>query len=208
MHISYAVKAIRLLLLLAGLITYLPAHAKPFSSLSMPVKDAPAVVEFFSFYCSACLHFSGPDGALAQIEQRLTPADKVVKYHVSAMGMQGEALTEAWSVALVAGVAELVEGPLFSAVLRDRTGNQTDKIRLIFNEAGVDPDEYSRWQKSLAVRGLVTYQNSLAEDLRITATPSILVRGRYLINNHALRTESAEAYAESFANLVEELISK
>lgn len=92
-----------------------------YPKLANPVKEAPPVVEFFSFYCPACSSFYSPYQVSKNIEAMLPEGVKVEKYHASFMGVMGKQLTKAWSIAKVLGVEDKVEGALFDAVLKQRS---------------------------------------------------------------------------------------
>lgn len=92
------------------------AEGQQYSRMGRPVKEAPMVVEFFSFYCPPCMAFSREYKVSEAINQVLPEGTKVEKYHVGAMGSLGQNLTTAWSVAMALGVTDKVEHPLFIAV--------------------------------------------------------------------------------------------
>lgn len=106
-----------------------PVEGKDFTVLKTPVEDAPAVVEFFSFYCPPCAVFSSRFFVSQALDKVLPSGEKVVKYHVSTMGPMGQELTEAWSIAKVLGVEDKVELPQFVAVQINRSIKTEASIR-------------------------------------------------------------------------------
>lgn len=185
-----------------------PVEGKNYSVLKTPVKDAPAVVEFFSFYCPPCAAFSGRYFVSQAVEKILPPGEKVVKYHVSSMGPMGKELTEAWSVAQVLGVEDKVELPLFVATQINRSITTEASIRQVFIEAGVSERDYDAAKNSMAVRALTVKQLEAAKAYGVTGTPSFFVKGKYLVNNGGIQPSTEQDYGKAFAEVVSALLKQ
>lgn len=185
-----------------------PVEGKDYTVLKVPVKDAPAVVEFFSFYCPPCAAFSSRFQVSQAVDKILSPGEKVEKYHVSTMGPMGKELTEAWSVAKVLGVEDKVELPLFVAVQINRSIKTEASIREVFIEAGVSARDYDAAKNSMAVRALTAKQLELAKTYGVTGTPSFFVKGKYLVNNGGIQPSSEQDYGKSFADVVSALLKQ
>ncbi|EEY9726719.1 thioredoxin domain-containing protein [Escherichia coli] len=185
-----------------------PVEGKDYTVIKTPVKDAPSVVEFFSFYCPPCAAFSGRYQVSKAVENILPPGEKVVKYHVDTMGPFGMELTEAWSVATVLGVEDKVELPLFVAVQINRSIRTEASIRQVFIEAGVSARDYDAARDSLAVRALTVRQQEAVKAYDVMGTPSFFVNGKYRVNNGAIRPSGAQDYGQSFADMVSALLKQ
>ncbi|MDE9782917.1 DsbA family protein [Escherichia marmotae] len=183
-------------------------EGKDYSVLKTPVADAPAVVEFFSFYCPPCAAFSSRFFVSQAVDKILPSGEKVVKYHVSSMGLMGPELTEAWSVAKVLGVEDKVELPLFVAVQINRSIKTEASIREVFINAGISARDYDAAKNSMAVRALTAKQQEAARAYGVTGTPSFFVKGRYLVNNGAIKPSSEQDYGKSFAEVVSALLKQ
>ena len=181
-------------------------EGKQYTKLTIPVKEAPSVVEFFSFYCPACSSFYNPYQVSKNIEAKLPEGEKVEKYHASFMGPMGKQLTEAWSIAKALGVEDKVEGPLFDAVLKQRSVNSEDDIKAVFVQAGVDASEFDAARNSFMVKTLTTRQEKAAEEFGLTGTPSFYVNGKYQIKNNGIKDASTEGYGKEFAEIVRQLM--
>lgn len=179
-----------------------------YSVLDKPVADAPAVVEFFSFYCAPCATFSGRYQVSTALERIMPAGEKVVKYHVSTMGPFGMELTEAWSVAMVLGVEDKVELPLFVAVQINKSIKTEANIRQVFIEAGVPARDYDAAKNSLAVRALTARQQKGVKAYSVTEIPSFFVNGKYWVNNGAIRPSGGQDYGKSFADVVSTLLQQ
>ncbi|HBE6203153.1 TPA: DsbA family protein [Escherichia coli] len=185
-----------------------PVEGRGYSVVETPVADAPAVVEFFSFYCPPCAAFSGRYFVSQAVEKILPPGEKVVKYHVSTMGPMGQELTEAWSVAKVLGVEDKVELPLFVATQVKRSIKTEASIRQVFIDAGVSGRDYDAAKNSMAVRALTVKQQEAARAYGVTGTPSFYVKGKYLVNNGAVQPSGDQDYGKAFAGVVSALLKK
>lgn len=185
-----------------------PAEGKDYTTLKAPVADAPAVVEFFSFYCPPCAAFNNRFHVSQAVDEILPPGEKVVKYHVSSMGPMGQELTEAWSVAKVLGVEDRVELPLFVAVQINRSIRTEGSIRQVFIDAGISARDYDAAKNSMAVRALTAKQQEAARAYGVTGTPSFFVKGKYLVNNGAIKPSSEQDYGKSFADVVNALLKQ
>ena len=194
--------------LLTSLLLCAGASAKQYSTLSQPVADAPVVVEFFSFYCGPCYAFNEQYRAVEAINQALPTGAAVTRYHVSAMGKLGPELSEAWAVATIKGVTDHIGPLLFTAVQRDRTINSPDDIKAVFSKAGISPGEYENTRHSVMVRALVDRQEAAVSTFGVSGTPSVYVKGRYLIDNGGVKATTPEGYAAAYASLVSALVSK
>lgn len=181
-------------------------EGKAYTVLEAPIKDAPAVVEFFSFYCPPCAAFSGRYFVSQAVNRILPSGTKVVKYHISAMGPMGQELTEAWSVAQVLGVEDKVELPLFVATQSNQSIKTKASIRQVFIEAGVSVRDYDAAKNSMAVRALTAKQQEAAKAFDVRGTPSFFVKGKYLVNNSAIRPLTEQGYGKSFADMVSMLL--
>lgn len=185
-----------------------PVEGKDYTVLKAPVVNTPTVVEFFSFYCPPCATFSTRFFVSQAVNKILPTGEKVEKYHVSSTGPMGLELTEAWSVAKVLGVEDKVELPLFVAVQINRSIKTENSIRQVFIDAGISARDYDTAKNSMAVRSLTSRQRELEKAYGITVTPSFFVKGKYLINNDAVRPSGERSYGESFADMVNALLNQ
>lgn len=188
--------------------TTLPVEGEQYIQIAHQIPDAPAVVEFFSFYCPPCYAFSERYG-VSEAVNRILPADaQVVKYHVSSMGKLGEELTEAWSVARVLGVESQVEIPLFKAVQKEGQIQNKADIRRVFLDSGVPAEQFDSAMNSMVVRAMTASQIKYSKDFDVSATPSFFVKGKYLVRNNGIIATTEEEYGTDFATVVSFLLQK
>lgn len=132
-----------------------------------------------------------------------------VKYHVSSMGSLGNELTEAWAVAMVLGIEDKIEKPLFDGIQKNHSVTNAKDIEYIFNMAGVSTESYENVKNTLPVKSLIYKQNEAAKELRVNSTPSVYVSGKYFINNGGVGISvgnSVENYTARFSSLVNYLL--
>ncbi|HBE6106725.1 TPA: DsbA family protein [Escherichia coli] len=181
-------------------------EGKEYTVLKVPVANAPMVVEFFSFYCPPCAMFNSRFFVSQAVDNILPHGEKVEKYHISVMGPMGLELTEAWSVAKVLGVEDKVELPLFVATQINRSIKTESSIRQVFIDAGISAKDYDAAKDSMAVRVLVAKQQNAAKAYGVTGAPSFFVKGKYLVNNDAIKSSSEQDYGKLFAGVVNALL--
>lgn len=182
-------------------------EGRDYTVLKTPVKNAPVVVEFFSFYCPPCAAFNNRYFVSQAVEKILPAGKKLEKYHVGTMGPMGKELTDAWSVAKVLGVEDRVELPLFIATQINRSIKTENSIRQVFIEAGISGHDFDAAKNSIAVRALTARQLEAVKTFGVTGTPSFYVNGKYLIHNGAIHPTSEQDYGKSFADVVRTLLN-
>ena len=200
------ITAVLLMLLLPAASAADYREGEQYTRLDKPVASAPAVVEFFSFYCGPCYQFADTYHVGSTVSQALPAGSKLTKYHVGLMGKLGNELTEAWSVAMVLGIEDKIEGPLFDELQKKRAINSVEDIQRVFSAAGVDAAAYENARHSLLVKGMIAKQNEAVKALDVRATPSFYVSGKYKIDNAGMSSQSIDGYAQEYAAVVRYLL--
>ncbi|MNG97976.1 Thiol:disulfide interchange protein DsbA precursor [compost metagenome] len=201
------IAAVLLMLLLPAATAADYREGEQYTRLDKPVASAPAVVEFFSFYCGPCYQFAEIYHVGSTVSQALPAGTKLTKYHVGLMGKLGNELTEAWSVAMVMGIEDKIEAMLFDELQKKRAINSEADIRRVFAAAGVDDAAYENARHSLLVKGLIAKQNEAVKVLDVRATPSFYVSGKYKIDNTGMASQSVDGYAKEYAAVVRYLLT-
>ena len=204
--INRLIAAVLLMLLLPAATAADYREGEQYTRLDKPVASAPAVVEFFSFYCGPCYQFADTYHVGSTVSQALPAGTKLTKYHVGLMGKLGNELTEAWSVAMVLGIEDKIEGPLFDELQKKRAINSVEDIQRVFSAAGVEAAAYENARHSLLVKGLIAKQNEAVKALDVRATPSFYVSGKYKIDNAGMASTSVDGYAQEYAAVVRYLL--
>jgi protein dithiol oxidoreductase (disulfide-forming) len=202
------ISALMLLILLSCESNSAIKEGKQYVVLQNPVAEAPHVIAFFSFYCGPCYQFARQYPVNDAIEPILPAGEKVIKYHVSVMGKLGNQLTEAWAIAMVMGVNDTVELPLFELMQKTQGPVSPDDIKLIFAHAGVTPEQYQSAQHSLVVKARVAEQDAALQKFSVSGTPSYYVKGRYGVNHSGIIADTPEAYVDSFVQVISYLLKR
>lgn len=190
-----------------GMTHSLPEEGKEYRKLAAPLASQPKVVEFFSFYCGPCYQFVENYPVAEAINGFLPENEKVVKYHVSAMGSLGSELTEAWAIAMVMGKTHELEKPLFEAVGNKRLNTITD-IQDVFAKFGIDTSAYEQACQSTQVKDVIARQNDALGSFAVRGTPSFYINGKYQINNASITATTPQSYVAHFAEVVQILLTQ
>lgn len=176
--------------------------------LNQPVRSAPHVAHFFSFYCGPCYFFSDKYPVNKKINELLSSEQKMAKYHVSAMGKLGPELTEAWAIATVTGKTEAIEKWIFEAIQVNHNLNSIEDIKKGFALQGISSAEYDSARNSLMVRANIMQQDNMVKQFGVRGTPAYYVMGMYHINNAGMRAHRPDEYATEFAAVIKKLIDE
>lgn len=183
-----------------------PVVAQEWNRITPPVANAPAVVEFFSFYCPPCYAFSQTLGVDKAIRKALPEGEQMIKYHVSQLGPLGSELTRAWALAIVMNMTEPVENALFKAQVENKINGAGDIRRIFMDATGLSAEMYDRSINSSEVNEMVALQERLFKEYGVSGTPSVYVKGQFHINNSAFQTFSVEDFRNRYATVVLNLL--
>ena len=170
----------------------------------------PEVVEFFSFYCPSCYRF---EPLAARLEQRL--GDEVMKkVHVDFLQAASPELQNALARAYLVAKSEKlgVQGAalIFQYLHQQHASFKTEQdILNLFLVNGFDEKALTQKFNSMpimaAAANMKTQQDYWSQKNVLTGVPTIIVNGRYRINNQAITPEKFE---EEFNALVDYLLAK
>jgi protein dithiol oxidoreductase (disulfide-forming) len=140
------------------------------------------VVEFFQFGCFPCYSF---ESQLERWQQIVEPRIEVVRIPVI-WNERGELHARAYYTAAALDKLDIVRGPLFAEI--HERGNpllSAAALAKLFAAYGVDLATFEETFNSSAVDAQVERAAALAREYDITATPALVVGGRYLVKNGA-----------------------
>ncbi|AYA41912.1 thiol:disulfide interchange protein DsbA [Xenorhabdus nematophila] len=184
------------------------SEGKQYVDLKDPVANQPQVVEFFSFYCPHCYQFENVYHVPATVEKNLPAGVTHERYHVSFLGPLGDALTDAWAVAIVMKIEDKVTPILFDGIQKTRTINSKDDIRNAFIKAGVTGEDYDAALNSFIVQSVAAKERQAAKDFALRGVPAVFVNGKYQVNNGGIEAASALEYGKGFSDVVNYLLTK
>jgi len=186
-------RQVSVLAVFAGLLVWMmaAAHADRFEAgvhyrvLSSPQPTSVSagqieVREFFSYACPFCRQFQP---LMSQFAASV-PADVVIVHHPVAFREQWEPLQRAYLVQSLLGLGDHVHGAVFVALYEDqrRLGDKAEFARFFAEVADVNPDTVIAAWDGFEVETTLRRNQQLARAVGVTATPSIVVNGRYYVD--------------------------
>ncbi|MDT9587588.1 MAG: thiol:disulfide interchange protein DsbA [Candidatus Arsenophonus melophagi] len=204
----------KFLLVLMKLVIFYSAAAasftegSEFTKMKQVVKNAPRVVEFFSFYCPHCYQFESIYHISQKIAKNLPKDIQMQRYHVDFGGPLGSDLTKAWTVGIVLKVEDKVLPLLFEGIQRAESIKNPSDIKAVFIKAGVKSEEYDSALNSFVVKSLVVQQQKAVKDFQLHSVPATFVNGKYMVCNNGIAIEDINYYANVYSDIVNFLINK
>lgn len=138
------------------------------------------VAEVFSYMCIHCAHFQP---SVNTWKARM-PADVRWEYVPAAFGGPWDEFARAYYAAEILGVQARTHDAAFKAIHVDRvikTGSQ-DEIADLYAKWGVDRTKFLDTMKSFGVTAKLNRGKQFAQRTGVTATPTIIVNGKYRVN--------------------------
>ncbi|MBA6234401.1 MULTISPECIES: thiol:disulfide interchange protein DsbA/DsbL [unclassified Colwellia] len=181
-----------------------------YTVVSEQVTKKPEVREFFSFYCPHCFRF---EPFMAGVKKQLPTGVNFEFNHVDflrgASPVMQQMLSKALVVAEELGMERKLMGALFNYIHVQRAVFTSEKdIRNVFVLNGADGEKFDKLMKSFGVNSKVKQmkkkQDYYAKSGGLTGVPTVIVNGRYKIDNASLDKKNLEA---DYNNLVKYLLT-
>jgi thiol:disulfide interchange protein DsbA len=181
-----------------------------YTVVSEQATKKPEVREFFSFYCGHCFKF---EPFMASVKSKLAKDVKFEFNHVDFLGGASKVMQQTLSKAVVVAEQMGMEKKLMKAIFKyihvQRAVFTSEKdIRNVFVLNGADGEKFDKLMKSFGVNSkaklMKKKQDYYSKSGGLTAVPSVIVNGRYRIENTALNKENFE---EDYNNLVKYLLT-
>ena len=172
---------------------------KHFEVIAEQATAKPEVKEYFSFYCGGCNAF---EPVAQSVAQKLPAGVEFKKSHVdflrAATPEIQDALVRSYLVAKNLGKGDKVSSAIFNQIHRFRVPFKTEQdIRSLMMLHDIEAETYDSAMKSFAIRGAAKQmkkeQDELSERGVLTGVPTLIVNGKYKINNQSLSTANMEA---------------
>lgn len=137
------------------------------------------VAEVFGY---TCIHCANLQPELDQWHQRL-PADVRFEYVPAVFGGVWDAFARAYYAAELLGVREKTHNDVFDAihVKRSITGATDEDVANLYEGLGVDRARFLAAMTSFGVNAKLAKARQFAQRTGITATPTIIVNGKYRV---------------------------
>lgn len=138
------------------------------------------VAEVFSYRCIHCAEFQPS----VNVWKKTMPADVRWEYVPAAFGGSWDDFARAYFAAEVLGVQAKTHDAVFKAVFVDqliKTGTP-EEISGVYGKWGVDSARFLSTMQSFGVTAKVNRARQFALRTGVTATPTIIVNGKYRVN--------------------------
>jgi protein dithiol oxidoreductase (disulfide-forming) len=162
--------------------------------------DKVEVIEVFNYACIHCAHFQPLVDAYLK---KMDPKKVEFLYLPAPFNPIFTLTTRGYYVAEQLGVQKTTHHGVFNAIFEKRMPLRTiDDLANIYQSLGVKREDFMSTAATYLIEGKLTQANKLIRDYQISATPTIIVAGKYLITD-----ESAGGWDKAFA-VVDELVEK
>ncbi|MBK4765337.1 MAG: thiol:disulfide interchange protein DsbA [Pantoea sp. Brub] len=182
-------------------------NSQHYINLPKPFTTKFQIIEFFSFFCQHCYDLKS---IITNNTKKLPITTKFIKYHVNFLGGNlSKLITHAWAMAIALGIEDKVIEPIFNGIQKNYAINNESTLKKIFiKSSGISNYQYDEVWNSVAVAVLIAQQEKLANNLNLKNVPSIIINGKYLINNDKLDNSSLHKLKNNYFEIINYLIHK
>lgn len=157
--------------------------------IDAPKSKQPEVVEYFSFYCTACFRFE----AIAADLKSAFP-NSFRKSHTSGLspkGNMGAKMTQAYALALLSEKSDAFNRVVFNTnfVVRKQI-DSVAKLTSALEEAGLSSTEINNGFNSFSVQAKARQMEKEALDRDVRGTPTLIINGKYKIDINGFRNSN------------------
>jgi len=185
-------------------------EGKQYSKVSETASKKNEVREYFSVYCGHCFKF---EPLMHEVKKNLPASAVFERNHVDFLRGASPAIQQMVSKAVV--VAEQLDngdklvGAIFNYIHVQRAVITSEKdLRNIFVLNGADGEKFDKLMKSFSVNSqakmMKKHQENMTAKKALTGVPTIIVNGKYKINNNKLDKNN---YEEDYQKLVKYLLA-
>ena len=138
------------------------------------------VAEVFSYQCIHCAEFQPS----VNTWKKTLPADARWEYVPAVFGGTWDNFARAFFAAQILGVQPRTHDLVFKAVFVDKSikGGSPDELADMYAKFGVDRAKFLATMKSFGVTAKLNRAKQFALRTGVTATPTIIVNGKYRVN--------------------------
>ncbi len=185
-------------------------EGKQYTKVSETVVSKKEVREYFSVYCGHCFKF---EPFMEVVKKNLPEGASFERNHVDFLRAASpkiqQMITKAVVVAEQLGMGEKLVGAMFNYIHVQRAVITSEKdLRNIFVLNGADGDKFDKLMKSFSVnsqaKSMKKNQDIMSKSRALTGVPTVIVNGKYKINNAELDKNNFE---EDYHNLVKYLLA-
>lgn len=142
------------------------------------------VVEYFSFSCPACFAI---EPYISELEETL-PSSQLRRIHVRFGGPEAQLSQQAFVLLELLG-EDHYSAEIFARIHKKRDPFDTEEELIgFFKEKGHRPEKIENLLHSFSSEILLKKMNTETQKSRITQIPTIIIDGKYKINNQAIHS--------------------
>ncbi|BAC24403.1 dsbA [Wigglesworthia glossinidia endosymbiont of Glossina brevipalpis] len=186
----------------------IPSEGKEYYKLDYIISDEYKIIEFFSFYCSYCYKFNSIYKINENIRNIISENDKIIKYHTNFFGPKSVDLSLIWAISTFFNVENKISDILFQEVQNNKKILNKEDILIVFNKLGISKKQYEYAKNSFLVKCFIKKQEFFLKKLNIISVPTIVINGRYVINNDKIYASSIEEYSNKYIEIIKYLLNK
>lgn len=154
------------------------------ASASRDVENS-SVMEVFSYGCPHCYSFE----PLIHAWEGTLPDDVSFVRSPVIWDPSTKHYAQLFFVAESLGITSELHGEIFHEIHKNRSYLlEDDAVKSFFIAQGVNSEDFDRAYKSFGVNSAMRKAESSQKPLKLTGIPSMIVNGKYLINNDALKS--------------------
>ncbi|WWO99690.1 MAG: DsbA family protein [Candidatus Dasytiphilus stammeri] len=170
-------------------------NGEHYITLNKPISGIPKVVEFFSFLCPHCYQLE------SMFHQKKNSSKfKIFKYHVGFTTENEKILTQAWSIAIALGIEQRTILPIFEIIIKNNLSY--NNLCKVFTNLGISKRDYYYLWNSYYIRLLSFKQAQLANRIGINTVPTIVIDGKYVINNEVITIFSNKKNLQQYNKII------
>lgn len=142
-------------------------------------------IEVLEFFAYGCIHCANLEPKLAEWSARL-PADVKVRRVPAVFPVRGIDTGPIFYTLEAMGLLEKLHQKIFDAANLENVmlGNPATLNKWL-EKQGVDPKKYEEMLRSFSVQNKINRARKMSTDYKIQATPTLVVNGRYLVEQVA-----------------------
>jgi len=162
--------------------------------------DNDGKIEVLEFFAYGCIHCANLEPKL-EIWAKRQPADVKLKRVPAPFAVRGVDSIPIFYTLEAMGLQEKLHQKIFDAVNVENVNlGAPALLNKWLEKQGVDPKKYEEMQKSFSVQNKINRARNMAQDYKIAATPTLVVNGRFLLE----QAGSAERMFENTDRLIAE----
>lgn len=185
-------------------------EGKQYSQVNETISKKKEVREYFSVYCGHCFKF---EPFMHDVKKSLPEDTSFERNHVDFLRGASPKIQQMISKAVV--VAEQLDngdkliGSIFNYIHVQRAVITSEKdVRNLFVLNGADGEKFDKLMKSFSVnsqaKAMKKHQDTMSAKRALTGVPTIIVNGKYKINNDKLDKNN---YEQDYQKLVKYLLT-